>query len=109
MKAVCSCKKLKESVASCKIALLVASAFASSVGTAANYWKGVDGADLATPANWSESALPTAAAGYFNGRSEHGTTMYLSTENVKKSLLWLSPPVLKWFLTETDLSTLLRG
>ena len=37
------------------------------------------------------------------------TTMYLSTENVKKSLLWLSPPVLKWFLTETDLSTLLRG
>ena len=40
---------------------------------------------------------------------EHGATMYLSTENVKKSLLWLSPPVLKWFLTETDLSTLLRG
>ena len=39
----------------------------------------------------------------------YGATMYLSTENVKKSLLWLSPPVLKWFLTETDLSTLLRG
>ena len=40
---------------------------------------------------------------------DYGSTMYLSTENVKKSLLWLSPPVLKWFLTETDLSTLLRG
>ena len=40
---------------------------------------------------------------------DYGATMYLSTENVKKSLLWLSPPVLKWFLTETDLSTLLRG
>ena len=26
-----------------------------------------------------------------------GTTMYLSTENVKKSLLWISPPVPKWF------------
>jgi hypothetical protein len=40
---------------------------------------------------------------------DYGATMYLSTENVKKSLLWLSPPVLKWFLSETDLSTLLRG
>ena len=43
-------------------------AFAVCVAFAAradNYWKGVDGADLATPANWSEEALPASAAGYF--------------------------------------------
>lgn len=90
MKAVCSCKELKESVASCKIALLVASAFASSVATAANYWKGVDGADLATPDNWSEEALPTAAAGYFQGRSEHGSdyTATLSADTSLYQLVW---------------------
>lgn len=90
MKTVCSCKELKESVASCKIALLVASAFASSVATAANDWAGVDGADLATPSNWSDNALPTGAPGYFNGRNEHGTdyTVTLSKDESFRQFIW---------------------
>lgn len=53
-------------------AALAAFAIAASTASAANYWKGVDGADLADPANWSDNVLPTDAACYFNGHSEHG-------------------------------------
>ena len=56
------------------VALLVASAFATSVATAANYWKGVDGADLATDSNWSDNALPTAEIGYLRDDASHGAS-----------------------------------
>ena len=63
---------------------------ATSAMAAANYWAGADGADLATDANWSENALPTSAAGYFNGRSEHGTdyTATLSANTSFRQLIW---------------------
>ena len=68
-------------------AFVICAAFAAR---AANYWKGVDGADLATPENWSESVLPTSAAGYINGRAEHGTdfTATLSGDLSLYQLIW---------------------
>ena len=76
--------------ASSKIALAAFAVCAAFAARAANYWKGVDGADLATPANWSDEALPTGATGYFNGRSEHGTdyTATLSADTSLYQLIW---------------------
>ena len=71
MKTAGICTKIRG--ASSKTTLAAFAVCAAFAARAANYWKGVDGADLATPANLSDEALPTGATGYFNGRSEHGT------------------------------------
>ena len=88
MKTASICTKIRG--ASFKIALAAFAVCAAFAARAVNYWKGVDGADLATPANWSEETLPTATAGYFNGRSEHGTdyTATLSADTSLYQLIW---------------------
>ena len=88
MKTASICTKIRG--ASFKIALAAFAVCAAFAARAVNYWKGVDGADLATPENWSEGTLPTAAVGYFNGRSEHGTdyTATLSADTSLYQLRW---------------------
>ena len=88
MKTASICTKIRG--ASFKIALAAFAVCAAFAARAANYWKGVDGEDLATPANWSDEALPTGATGYFNGRSEHGTdyTATLSADTSLYQLIW---------------------
>lgn len=88
MKTASICTKIRG--ASFKIALAAFAVCVAFAARAVNYWKGVDGADLATPENWSEGTLPTAAVGYFNGRSEHGTdyTATLSADTSLYQLRW---------------------
>lgn len=73
-----------------RAAALAALCFAAASASAANYWKGADGADLATAANWSDNALPESAVGYFNGRSEHGAdyTATLSADTAFYQFIW---------------------
>ena len=88
MKSAGICMKIRAT--SSKTTLAAFAVCAAFAARADNCWKGLDGADLATPENWSEGTLPTAAAGYFNGRSEHGTdyTATLSADTSLYQLIW---------------------
>ena len=75
---------------SARLFAVVAMCLGATSAMAANYWKGVDGADLATYANWSENTLPTDDVGWFNGGYEHGTdyTVTLSKDVSFYQLDW---------------------
>lgn len=63
MKTAGICTKIRAT--SSKTTLAAFAVCAAFAARADNYWKGVDGADLAAQENWSASALPASAAGYF--------------------------------------------